>query len=240
MANEEIGELFVKNFVFSLIKSIPVQEVYEEPQKTNQEIKIEKIENKIPTTYPQIQIIKKETEMLPSLPSLKKIKEIYSPSIMRPMNITPQRPMPAPIQPPPSPLSQNLSIKRGFLPSVVSDIPVPPPHSMPLILGSAFAKANSILKDPSVQSVECPGPGKPLLANKSGIMQTSSVILSKEEISSILEEVSEKTKIPLIEGLFKAMLGNLIITAVISEFVGTRFIMQKRNPLRPAPVPSNI
>src|SRR3989344_7083343 len=123
------------------------------------------------------------------------------------------------------------------MPSVVSDVPSPTPTSAPLMLNSAFSKVNKLLKDPSVQSIECISPGKPILVNKSGLVQTSSVILTKEEITLILEEVSDKTKMPLIQGLFKAILGNLIITAVISDFVGTRFIIQKRNPLHHAPNP---
>jgi hypothetical protein len=45
-----------------------------------------------------------------------------------------------------------------------------------------------------------------------------------------MSSISEQTKIPLIPGIFKAVLNNLIITAVLSDYVGTRFIIQKRSP----------
>ena len=69
---------------------------------------------------------------------------------------------------------------------------------------------------------------KPIIINKSGTILTTNITLSKNEIDSIIEEFSTKTRIPLIQGTFKALLGNLLITAVISEFVGTRFLIQKR------------
>ena len=102
-----------------------------------------------------------------------------------------------------------------------------------IVLGSSInlGKITQILADPSVFSVECPGPAKNLLVNRAGSIQTSSLTLTKEEIEKTMEEVSEKTRIPLAPGLFKAAFQNFIITAVLSEFVGTRFIVQKKNPL---------
>jgi len=86
------------------------------------------------------------------------------------------------------------------------------------------------LKDPSVTGVECIGPNKNILVNKSGRIQTTSLIFTKENIDNFMLSISEKTRIPLISGVFKAIINNLIVTAVISEYVGTRFIIQKRSP----------
>ena len=98
--------------------------------------------------------------------------------------------------------------------------------------GLALGSLTPILKDPSVLSVECPGPNKNILVNKSGRVQPASVKLSDDEIMSILNEFSEKTRIPVISGMFKAAYKDLIMTSVISEYVGTRFIIQKRNPFQ--------
>ena len=87
-----------------------------------------------------------------------------------------------------------------------------------------------ILKDPSVTGVECPGPGKFILVNKSGRIQTTSLTLSEEDIDEIMSSISQKTRIPIISGVFKAVFGNFLIIAVISQFAGTRFIIQKRSP----------
>ncbi|MBI5803803.1 hypothetical protein HY450_01000 [Candidatus Pacearchaeota archaeon] len=96
-----------------------------------------------------------------------------------------------------------------------------------------IGKITQILLDPSVFSVECPGPNKNLLVNRSGVIQTSKLMMTNEQIKSLMEEFSEKTRIPLIEsGLFKALFQDLLFTAVVSEFVGTRFIIQKRTPFQ--------
>lgn len=91
-------------------------------------------------------------------------------------------------------------------------------------------KIQPILKDPRVQSIECLGPGKNIMVKKDGAVMSTSFSMSKEEIDSFLGNISKETKIPIIAGVFKAALNNLIITAVVSEYVGSRFIIQKRMP----------
>lgn len=93
---------------------------------------------------------------------------------------------------------------------------------------TGLEKINEILSDPGVQSIECPGPEKKITINKSGRIEIIPLALTKEEISKITQFFSEKTKIPLLTGVFRANLANLSITAIISDFVGTRFILQKR------------
>jgi len=87
-----------------------------------------------------------------------------------------------------------------------------------------------ILQNPAVLSVECPGPGKNLLVNASGRIETTPTILTQNEINNALDSISEKTKIPIISGVFKAAFSNFIMTAVVSDYVGTRFIIQKKKP----------
>ena len=84
-----------------------------------------------------------------------------------------------------------------------------------------------LLSDPNVTSLECPGPGKPIVLNKSGNMENSSLVFSQEDIKNVTDEVSRKTGQKFDSGFVKAAIGNFIVSAVISEFVGTRFVMQK-------------
>jgi len=105
----------------------------------------------------------------------------------------------------------------------------------PILIGGDFGFHDSekmkyvlfLLTDPTVQSIECPGLGKQILLNKSGNLQASNVSLSKEEIDEIIYSISKKTKVPTVPGLFKAAFDNFLITAVISEVAGTRFVIQK-------------
>lgn len=94
-----------------------------------------------------------------------------------------------------------------------------------------LGKLNSLIADPGVENIECPGPNKNLLVKKSGRVQKTSLLLTNIEIKKIIKDFSEKTKIPLVKGTFKAALGNLILTAIVSEFAGTKFILQKKTPL---------
>jgi len=85
--------------------------------------------------------------------------------------------------------------------------------------------------DPSVISVECQGAGRNLIINKSGKIQNSSFSLTKEEIEEIVRKISEKTRIPVISGVFRAAFSNFVFIAVISEFVGTRFVIERKTPI---------
>lgn len=132
-----------------------------------------------------------------------------------------------PLQVTPAPLIRPFSSQ--IMPRVpVYNMPASPlPASQQLALPS-MTKLNFLVADASITSIECPGPNKPVLINRGGFIQATNIMLTKMEIDSIIQELSEKTRIPLIQGTFKAAFGQLLVTAVISEFVGTRFIIQKR------------
>jgi len=96
-----------------------------------------------------------------------------------------------------------------------------------------LGKINVLITDPRVQGLECIGPNKKILVKKDGTTLVTKISLTKEEIKKLISSFSEKARVPLIGGTFKAALGNLIITAITSDFVGDRFIIQKRNPFQP-------
>ncbi len=93
-------------------------------------------------------------------------------------------------------------------------------------------KLNFLIKDPAVTEIECTGSDNQLLVKKAGAVQRTRVRLSIEEIYELIAEFSQKARIPVIEGTFKAALNNLIITAILSETLGPRFILQKKNPFQ--------
>jgi hypothetical protein len=53
------------------------------------------------------------------------------------------------------------------------------------------------------------------------------IVLSKEEIDETVQRFSRETRIPIQEGIFKVVVGNLIFLAIISEIVGSKFIIKK-------------
>ncbi|MEI6731800.1 MAG: hypothetical protein WCK90_03920 [archaeon] len=145
---------------------------------------------------------------------------------------------PAPIMRIPSAIRKPVMVSRPQtqMNVKVQNKPVQPslqatPATAQTVKELSMGRLMPIILDPAVQSVECPGPGKNILVNRSGIIQTAPIVLSAEEIKSIMNDISDKTRIPLISGVFKSVINNLVITAVISEFVGTRFVIQKMSPL---------
>jgi len=149
----------------------------------------------------------------------------------KPLEIAPvhfipkQLPVPEFKQPP-----QQVQVQEFTMPVPTYTIPAAPlPLTQEINLPS-LSKLAELLLDQYTISIECPGPDKQLLVNKNGNITTTNISLTKEEIDAIISDFSAKTHIPLIQGTFKAVYARLLITAVVSDFVGTRFIIQKRVP----------
>lgn len=104
------------------------------------------------------------------------------------------------------------------------------PEYKPKPEGFVLGKIEPILKDNMIQTIECPGPGKNILVKKFNKINVTKLTLSQEEINAIINEFSNIAKIPLLGGILKAAAGNMLISAVTSDFVGSRFIINKINP----------
>lgn len=105
--------------------------------------------------------------------------------------------------------------------------PVSPPI-IPQKLGE-YGKIDNLIKDPTLTLIECPGINKNLYVLQMGRRQITNIILTKEEILQILKRISEKTKIPLIPGNFRAITDNFFISAIISD-AEVQFIIKKQSP----------
>ncbi len=87
-------------------------------------------------------------------------------------------------------------------------------------------KLNPLIKDPAVKTIEVNPDKKVIVTGTMGTKPTN-IILSKEEIDKIIKKFSEATKIPINEGIFRVVVGRLILSAIISEVVGSKFIIKK-------------
>ena len=94
----------------------------------------------------------------------------------------------------------------------------------------AFRKIVPLLNDASVSDIECSGPGQPLSVVRYGRKEITRVRLSKEEIDQILKEIAEQVHIPLLEGIFRATTERFHIDAVVSDTIGSRFVISKIMP----------
>ena len=104
------------------------------------------------------------------------------------------------------------------------------PVAKPRPKGFALGKIEALLKNREIQSIECPGPNKNLLVKKYNKINTTRIALDQVEITDILHSFAKEAKIPVVGGILKAAVGDLVISAVISEFVGSRFIINKLTP----------
>jgi len=90
-----------------------------------------------------------------------------------------------------------------------------------------LGKLNSLVKYPLVKTLECNGPNEKIVVTGKMGRRNTPVTLTKEEVESVISKFSESTKIPYQEGFFKVAFGRLMISAIISKIIGSKFIITK-------------
>lgn len=90
-----------------------------------------------------------------------------------------------------------------------------------------LGKLNILIRDKNVQSIECEGEDTKVLVIGTMGRKPTTIVLSKEEIGGVIDKFSQESKIPKTTGVFKVAVGKLTLTAMISESVGTRFVIKK-------------
>jgi len=98
---------------------------------------------------------------------------------------------------------------------------------------NSYGKIDILLKDPSVSTIECSAPNEHVSVMRNGQKQTTKIVLGQEEIKRILVQVADEARIPLLEGIFRAAADNFMIDAVVSEEIGSRFVITKQSPYNP-------
>jgi hypothetical protein len=224
--------LFLEKFVSEIILSFYQEEIRkkkiavaklkqkfmleQEPEKYDVSKFEESITNKpLSNAPPRKPVIRRA--MIPK----KDIRQLRRP-IFRP-NAPEKHPFPRPQQKPRKPPSQ----------AKIKELTGVAPVASPLPPGFTLGKIQQLLMDRHVESIECQGPGKNLLVRKKGKTNVTKYALSKEEISEVIDHFSNQARIPVVGGILKAAVGNIIISAVVSEYVGSRFIINKINPFAP-------
>lgn len=90
-----------------------------------------------------------------------------------------------------------------------------------------LGKLNPFLQDRNVITIESEGPDEDLFVTGTMGKKSTGIKLSKDEIDEIINKFSTESKIPAVEGVFKVLLGHVQLVAMISESLGTRFIIKK-------------
>lgn len=126
-----------------------------------------------------------------------------------------------------------LTVPETRLPSHLSTIrPVALP-SQQIDLG----KLNKVLDDLNVSTIETEGENEPVFVVGTMGRKPTSIKLSKVEINEVINRFSKEAKIPVSEGIFRAAIGKLLLTAMVSETVSPRFVIEKikTTPTPPSP-----
>ncbi|MEK6757685.1 MAG: hypothetical protein AABX88_01015, partial [Nanoarchaeota archaeon] len=202
---------FWYEFVKTLIKQSNSEEVkkFEKTLKLEVDEKIHEPQNLVKKIIPPQKIFGKPLGTIQ-----KKFPEgQYEKSITRQTAINPSRP---------------LQIPRPRLPPHIQHIR-PTPTLMQIDVG----QLNPLLDNPMTSSVECSGPNTRILVRtKTGINKTE-LILNEKEINDILEKFFSEAKIPFEEGVHEIVRGHLILSAIVSGTIGSKFIIKKMT-LNPA------
>jgi len=94
-------------------------------------------------------------------------------------------------------------------------------------LSQDYGRITPLLNDVSVSTIECQGAGVPLMVVRAGQRQMTRISLNAGEIKDVLDKVSDAVHIPILEGVFRAAVDNFSISAVVSEIIGSRFVIKK-------------
>lgn len=212
---------FLKSFVKELLKNSI------EKEEREKKIRIEKLKQKFSAPLEPEKTFHKivntpvfQPKEQPILPQHNPVIHATNPIQQRPLqpqmqmhqeipqNRFPQKPIQQPF--PQKPLPVAISPEKSERPTNLN-----------------LGKIESLLKDQGVQSIECPGPGKNVIVKKMNRPQITNINLNSTEVSEIINQFSTNARIPIVGGILKAAVGDLVISAIISEFVGSRFIINR-------------
>ena len=93
-----------------------------------------------------------------------------------------------------------------------------------------LGKLNPLIMDSQVQSIECNGPNKEIIVRGTFGEKTTQLTLTEEEITEIINNVSDKAKIPVNEGFYRVAIGRILFLAIVSNVIVSKFIIKKMQP----------
>ncbi len=200
---KEFKIFFLKEFTRQLIKSsnsapfFELKKIVDEEEKNKEE-----------------EIIQRKEEIKEIIKEKSDNKKIIQSDLK--LKINPKRPLP---------IFQGRKVLRIPQPKLPSNLSYLRPTATALTID--LGKLNPFIKDFNVKEIECNGPDEKLIVR--GLMgeKSTAVTLSKEEINEIIDKISKEEKIPADEGIFRVVVGNLNFSAIISEVVGTKFLIKK-------------
>ncbi|HEA46379.1 MAG TPA: hypothetical protein ENH99_01205 [Candidatus Pacearchaeota archaeon] len=90
-----------------------------------------------------------------------------------------------------------------------------------------LGKLNPLIRDPMVKVIECNGPEERIIVMGRMGRKNTSITLSDDEVEGVIRNFSQATKIPVSEGAFRVVFGRLVLSAIVSEILGSKFLIKK-------------
>ncbi len=103
-----------------------------------------------------------------------------------------------------------------------------------------LGKLDPYVKDSNVMTIETEGESEPVYVTGTMGRKPTDIKLNRTEIDEVINRFSEAAKIPKKNGIFKVAVGDLLLTAMISESVSPSFVIEKikiNNPSGMVPGP---
>lgn len=203
-------ELRIKKEVRQVVHEKPIRQRLLRKDLFKREVLQGAVKKKIKRDFETVSQLKKEEEILPEFKkySLKKPSAPKFPASYR---------IPAPLQIPESRLPRTVEYLR------------PTRGSRTIDLG----KLEPLIRDRLVKIIECNGPDERIIVMGAMGRKSTKITLTKAEINDIINRFSQAAKIPVNEGVFRVVFGNLILSAIVSEIIGSKFLIKK---IAPGPV----
>ena len=234
MSSEDVSIIalspFVRYFTYTVIKSIRIKNLSEKRTILHADM-VPKLSEGVIQASLGMKTSNINSEMKPSIvpipapiiePIQKKDVNIAAPQLVQQQK---------PIVQNPRILEQTRVIPK---PEIVPQV-IQAPLSSEEGLTKFYGKITPLLNDPSISIIKCSGIGIPITVVRRGQTQLTKIVLTAEEIRQILDKVSEAAHIPLLEGVFRVTVDTFSVDAVISEMIGSRFVIKKKNPMLDVP-----
>lgn len=241
---------FLKKFLLEIILIIKKNKEYEKNQKLEEERKNKAIESEKLRlrfeSYPQVKVKSPPVEYIIPAISLEKptINTVLSEQKIQKTELAiPAKTIAMPAEqkiPSKSPLPEQFRVQSSSLPKnidkpfapitrqnqSITQIPIPP--QVQIQPGEInFGKIGFLTKDHLVTYIECPGDGKNIIIKRAGATLKTQIALNKDEIMEIIKSFSEKSKIPILEGMLTARDNDLEISAITSENISHSFVIKR-------------
>jgi len=86
------------------------------------------------------------------------------------------------------------------------------------------ARIDSLLTG-DIKVIECANGN--IRVKRNGEFEQTTLFLNESEVKDLIKKFSEMTKMPISDNIFRATINNFAITAIVSDKIGSRFLITK-------------